>query len=339
MAPHTEPQHDVVVSEELFAPVGRGIELCYQTFGDPDDEPVLLVMGLGGPMTWWDPELCRMIAARGRYVIRFDNRDTGRSTRLKDQRTTRTALVRSFAGQSVKPPYTLGDMADDGFGLLDHLGLDAAHVVGVSMGGMIAQMMAVARPERVRSLTSIMSTTGKRSVGWQHPRLLPMLIAPRGRGREAYAATSVRMGELIGSPAFPVPREEALARAGETFDRGVSASGVLRQMQAILAAAQPRSPAARAADPGDRRPRLRRPDGPRLRRPGDRPRDPRRRAAGRRRDGPRPAPRPLPDVHRRDRPDGRSGRRARADRPAAASLARAGLRSRCRRRGRCAGRW
>jgi pimeloyl-ACP methyl ester carboxylesterase len=235
MAPHTEPQHDVVVSEELFAPVGRGIELCYQTYGDPADEPVLLVMGLGGPMTWWDPELCRMIAARGRYVIRYDNRDTGRSTRIKDQRTTRAALVRSFAGQSVTPPYTLGDMADDGFGLLDHLGLDAAHVVGVSMGGMIAQVMAVARPDRVRSLTSIMSTTGKRSVGWQHPRLLPMLIAPRGRGREAYAATSIRMGELIGSPAFPVPREEALARAAETFDRGVSASGVLRQMQAIMA--------------------------------------------------------------------------------------------------------
>ena len=236
MAPHTDDrQCDVVVSDELFAPVGRGVELCYQTFGDPSDEPVLLVMGLGGPMTWWDPELCRMIAARGRYVIRFDNRDTGRSTKLKDHRTTRTALVRAFAGRPVTPAYTLADMGDDGFGLLDHLGLDSAHVVGVSMGGMIAQVMAIARPDRVRSLTSIMSTTGKRSVGWQHPRLLPMLVAPRGRGRDAYAATSVRMAELIGSPAFPVPREESLGRAGETFDRGFSASGVMRQMQAILA--------------------------------------------------------------------------------------------------------
>ena len=226
---------DVVESGELFAPVGGGIELCYQTYGDPSDEPVLLVMGLGGPMNWWDPELCRLIAAGGRYVIRYDNRDTGRSTKLKDHRTTRAALVRAFAGQSVTPPYTLGDMADDACGLLDHLGLEAAHVVGVSMGGMIAQVMAIARPGRVRSLTSIMSTTGKRSVGWQHPRLLPMLIAPRGRGREAYAATSARMSELIGSPAFPQPREEALARAGETFDRGFSATGVLRQMQAIMA--------------------------------------------------------------------------------------------------------
>jgi len=235
MSSQTEPQPDVGSSEELFAPVGRGIELCYQTFGDPADEPVLLVMGLGGPMTWWDPELCRMIAARGRYVIRFDNRDTGRSTKLKDLGGGRGALVRAFVGQSVTPPYTLGDMADDGFGLLDHLGLEAAHVVGVSMGGMIAQVMAISRPDRVRSLTSIMSTTGKRSVGWQHPRLLPMLVAPRGRGREAYADTSARMGELIGSPAFPVPREEALERAGETFDRGFSATGVLRQMQAIMA--------------------------------------------------------------------------------------------------------
>ncbi len=235
MSSDTDRQVDVTVSEELLAPVGRGIELCYQTFGDPADEPVLLVMGLGGPMNWWDPELCRMIAARGRYVIRFDNRDTGRSTKLREHRVTRAALVRSFAGQSVTPPYTLTDMAEDGFGLLDHLGLGAAHVVGVSMGGMIAQVMALAHPERVRSLTSIMSTTGKRSVGWQHPRLLPMLIAPRGRGREAYAATSARMGELIGSPAFPASREDALARAGETFDRGFSATGVLRQMQAIMA--------------------------------------------------------------------------------------------------------
>lgn len=227
------PESDVTVSRELFAPVGTGVELCYQTFGDPDDEPVLLVMGLGGPMTWWDPELCTMLAARGRHVIRFDNRDTGRSTKLEG-RVSRSSLVRSFAGRPARAPYTLQDMADDACGLLDHLGLETAHVVGVSMGGMIAQNLAIAHPERVRSLTSMMSTTGKRTVGWQHPRLLPMMIGPRGRGRDAYAAGSVRISELIGSPAFPQPREEALARAGETFDRGFSAGGVMRQMQAIL---------------------------------------------------------------------------------------------------------
>ncbi|HYH35482.1 MAG TPA: alpha/beta hydrolase [Nocardioides sp.] len=233
MAPGPGRDCDVASSEELFAPLGTGVELCYQTFGDPHDEPVLLVMGLGGPMTWWHPAFCRMLAARGCYVIRFDNRDTGRSTKLTG-RVRRTGLVRSFVGRPVRPPYTLDDMALDGFGLLDHLGIEAAHVVGVSMGGMIAQAMAIARPERVRSLTSIMSTTGKRTVGWQHPRLLPMLLASRSAGREAYAATALRMSELIGSPAFPEPRDEALARAGETFDRGFSPSGVLRQMQAIL---------------------------------------------------------------------------------------------------------
>lgn len=227
-------EDEILVSEELFAPVGNGVELCYQTFGDPEDEPVLLVMGLGGPMTWWDPELCRMLAARGCYVIRYDNRDTGRSTKLED-RVSRGGLVRAFVGRPMRPAYTLADMADDGFGLLDHLGLERAHVVGVSMGGMIAQRMAIAQPQRVRSLTSMMSTTGKRSVGWQHPRLLPMLLARRGLDRETYAEASVRMSTLIGSPAFPIPREEALTRGGETFDRGWSPSGVLRQTQAILA--------------------------------------------------------------------------------------------------------
>jgi pimeloyl-ACP methyl ester carboxylesterase len=232
--PPTRPDADIPVSEELFAPVHDGVELCYQTFGDPDDEPLLLVMGLGGPMTWWDPELCRQLAARGHFVIRYDNRDTGRSTRMKE-RVGRTALVRAFAGRAPRPPYTLTDMAGDGLGLLDHLGLDGAHVVGISMGGMIVQNMAITAPGRVRSLTSIMSTTGKRSVGWQHPRLLPTLIAPRGSGREAYAAGSARMWELIGSPAYPQSDDEVLARAFETFDRGVSASGVMRQMLAILA--------------------------------------------------------------------------------------------------------
>jgi pimeloyl-ACP methyl ester carboxylesterase len=224
---------EVTVSGELFAPVGKGIELCYQTFGDPDDEPLLLVMGLGGPMTWWDPELCTLLAARGFYVIRYDNRDTGRSSRV-GARVGRTALVRAFAGGRTRPPYTLADLADDAFGLLDHLGLESAHVVGVSMGGMIVQTMAISQPGRVRSLTSIMSTTGKRTVGWQHPSLLPSLLANRGAGREAYVKASAALWKLIGSPGFPQTDEEVRARAEETFDRGVSAEGVLRQMLAIL---------------------------------------------------------------------------------------------------------
>ena len=223
----------VAISEELIAPVGSGIELCYQSFGDPADEPLLLVMGLGGPMTWWDPELCTQLAEAGFFVVRYDNRDTGRSTKVR-ARVPRAALVGSFLGRGAEPPYTLSDMALDAVGLMDHLGWDSAHVAGVSMGGMIVQTLAIEHPDRVRSLTSIMSTLGKRTVGWQHPSLLPMLVANRGPGREAYVETSTRMWQLIGSPAYPVADEKVRARAEETFDRGVSASGVMRQMLAIL---------------------------------------------------------------------------------------------------------
>jgi len=218
---------------ELFAPVPGGIELCYQTFGDPSGQPMLLVMGLGGPMTWWDPEFCEQLADRGFYVIRFDNRDTGRSTRAEG-RVTRGMVVRAFTGRKVRAPYSLTDMAADAFGLLDHLGLASAHVVGVSMGGMIAQTMAILNPERLRSLTSIMSTTGRRTVGWQHPSLLPALLARQGEGREAYIRTSSAFWKMIGSPDYPKPDEEVAAQAAETFDRGISRGGILRQMLAIL---------------------------------------------------------------------------------------------------------
>ncbi len=222
------------VSEELFAPIAPGVELCYQTFGDPDDEPLLLVMGLGGPMTWWDPELCRMLAQRGFFVVRFDNRDVGRSSRMRG-RVSRGTLLRAFAGLRVRAPYSLRDMGQDAVGLMDHLGWDSAHVVGVSMGGMIVQTLAIEAPGRVRSLTSIMSTTGRRTVGWQHPSLLPTLLG-RGAGREAYVAASVKTWSVIGSPRYPLTEQVTRARAEETFERGVSASGTLRQMVAILTA-------------------------------------------------------------------------------------------------------
>ncbi len=218
---------------ELFAPVPGGMELCYQTFGDPDGEPLLLVMGLGGPMTWWDTDFCALLADRGYYVIRFDNRDTGRSSRAAG-RVTRGMLVRAFTGRKVRAPYALTDLAGDAFGLLDHLDLPSAHVVGVSMGGMIAQTMAILEPERVRTLTSIMSTTGRRTVGWQHPSLLPGLLARQDHGREAYIRTSAAFWKMIGSPDYPKPDDEVTAQAAETFDRGISRGGILRQMIAIL---------------------------------------------------------------------------------------------------------
>ena len=222
-------------SGELFAPVSRDIELCYQTFGDAADEAVLLVMGLGGPMNWWTPAFCELLASRGFYVVRFDNRDTGRSSRARGK-VSRAALVRAFLGTPTRAPYSLGDLADDGFGLLDHLGIEQAHVVGVSMGGMVVQTMALARPTRVRSLVSIMSTTGRRTVGWQSPALLPQLALPRRAGKASYVTSSVAMWRAIGSPGEGLrrTREQIVAQAEETYDRGVSMHGLMRQMTAIL---------------------------------------------------------------------------------------------------------
>ena len=224
---------DVSTSGEEVATLPTGVDISYQTYGDPGADPLLLVMGLGGPMTWWNPDFCRMLADNGFYVIRFDNRDVGRSTLLPD-RVTRRTILRAFGGLKVRAPYTLSDMAADGFALLDHLGIGPAHVVGISMGGMIVQTMALDNPTRVLSLTSIMSTTGRRSVGWQDPRLLPMLWARRKTSREAYVATSARLWRMIGSPLYPDTTEAVRERAGETYDRGVSAEGVARQTLAIL---------------------------------------------------------------------------------------------------------
>ena len=221
-------------SGEQFARLESGIELCHETFGSPDDPAVLLIMGLGGPMGWWDSEFCAGLADHGFFVIRYDNRDTGRSTKLRQHRVTRADIFKAFAGRA-RPPYTLADMAEDAIGLLDHLGIAAAHVAGVSMGGMIAQTLAIEHPDRVLSLTSIMSTTGRRTVGWQHPRLIATLLGSSGSGREGYLASSQRSWKRIGSPAFPTTPESMLARAEETWDRGWSAGGVLRHMMAVLA--------------------------------------------------------------------------------------------------------
>jgi pimeloyl-ACP methyl ester carboxylesterase len=220
-------------SPELFAPVSPGIELCYRTYGDPADEPMLLMMGLASPLTWWDEAFCSMLVRRGYFVITPDNRDVGRSTKVLG-RVTRGMLVRAFSGVPVRAPYTMSDMARDGFGLLEHLGIESAHVVGVSMGGMIAQTMAIEEPARVRSLISIMSTTGRRSVGWQHPRLFPALLRPLRPGREAYAESGVAMWRLIGSPGYRRTDEDTRRLAYETFDRGICPSGTLRQMMAVL---------------------------------------------------------------------------------------------------------
>ncbi len=220
-------------SGEQFASLPSGIDICYETFGSPDDPAILLIMGLGGPMGWWTTDFCERLTARGYFVIRYDNRDTGRSTKLKQHRVTKADIVRAATGRG-KAPYSISDMAEDAAGLLDHLDLKAVHVAGVSLGGMIAQTLAIEHRERVLSLTSIMSTTGNRRVGWPHPKVIRGMLASPGRTRDSYAERSIKGALMIASPAYPPKHEESLARAYETYDRGWTASGVSRQLVAVL---------------------------------------------------------------------------------------------------------
>ncbi|MBP2327533.1 pimeloyl-ACP methyl ester carboxylesterase [Kibdelosporangium banguiense] len=216
----------------------NGVRICYETIGDPEGRPLLLVMGLGGPMIWWDDELCELLAGRGFRVIRFDNRDCGRSQSMRG----RVSLVGSFLRQP--PPYTLADMADDAAALLEHLGIEAAHVTGVSLGGMIAQTLAIRHPQRVLSLVSVMSTTGGRLVGWPNPRVLPFLLGKAPAGREAYIDAVLATFKQIGSRGFPFDEDRMRTRAIRTYERGINRAGTLRQLVAITSA-------------GDRRPQLR----------------------------------------------------------------------------------
>lgn len=227
-------------SAELLARVSTGMEICYQTYGDPSGEPLILVMGLSAQMTWWPHALCLKLVDAGFYVVRMDNRDAGRSetfpggTGLTDRRIRRSDLFKAALGLPGKPPYTLSDMADDVIGLMDHLGIDRAHVVGASMGGMIVQTLAVERPERLRSVVSIMSTTGSRLVGWQSPKMLPRMLKAGPTTSAEYVQRTIETAALIGSPAYPDTRESLISRAEETWERGMSRAGVLRQMLAII---------------------------------------------------------------------------------------------------------
>ena len=217
---------------ESFCRVGD-LDLCYETFGDRGDPALLLVMGLGTQMLAWNDDFCGLLARRGFFVVRYDNRDVGRSSRIAARAPSPLQLL---ARDRSAAAYSLEDMADDGIGLLDALGIEHAHVVGASMGGMIAQLMTIRHPFRILSLASIMSTTGRRRVGRTAPQLYPMLLRRRSRSREGYAAHVAAMQRLIGSPAYPTDPEEIRARARRSWDRGVDPDGPGRQLAAILAA-------------------------------------------------------------------------------------------------------
>jgi pimeloyl-ACP methyl ester carboxylesterase len=213
--------------------VGR-LKLCYETFGSPEVPPMLLIMGLGSQMILWDDEFCRRLAARDFFVIRFDNRDVGRSTILRDAPVPKQwqLVTRDPRGAA----YSLDDMAADAVGLLDHLDISAAHVVGVSMGGMIAQLLAVNHPDRVLSLVSIMSTTGARRVGRPQPRVAVRMLRRARLDREGYIEDHLETYRTIGSRAFDFEADHKRERASRCFDRGIHPAGSARQLAAIMAA-------------------------------------------------------------------------------------------------------
>jgi pimeloyl-ACP methyl ester carboxylesterase len=215
----------------------NGIDLCYEIFGDPNAEPMLLIMGLGGQMIHWDDDFCRQLAARGFRVIRFDNRDIGKSTRLTGgKRLTPVEMLKlRFLRIPVAAPYKLRDMAEDAIGLMDVLGLQSAHLVGMSMGGMIAQEIAISFPQRVRSLTSIMSTTGNPKMPPPTPEAMAIVMAPPTTTKEEYFARHAQTWKVLRAGSFP--EDEALdrARAERTFERGLNPAGVGRQLRAVLA--------------------------------------------------------------------------------------------------------
>jgi pimeloyl-ACP methyl ester carboxylesterase len=217
--------------DEQFAPA-NGIRLCYQEMGDPDGEPLLMVMGLATQMIAWDEELCGLLAERGFRVVRFDNRDIGRSTKLKAAGLP--GKLDMLVGRG-KPPYLLLDMAADTFGLMDHLGIDSAHLVGASMGGMIVQTAAIEDPQRVRSITSIMSTTGSRRVGHPSYRTFGLLLGKPPREREAAIERVIKTFKTVGSPGYPFDEERVRELAGRSFDRGHNPAGIARQLHAITA--------------------------------------------------------------------------------------------------------
>jgi pimeloyl-ACP methyl ester carboxylesterase len=218
--------------DEQIAPV-NGIELCFQEMGEADGEPLVLVMGLATQMLAWDEGFCGLLVERGFRVIRFDNRDIGRSTRIESAGVPRRLDMMS--GRRASAPYLLRDMAADTVGLMDHLGIESAHIAGASMGGMIVQTMAIEHAERVRSMVSIMSNTGSRWTGMPSRKAMAVLLGRPPKGREAAIERAVKTFQVIGSPGYPFDEEQVRRVSGRSYDRGHSAAGVLRQLHAITA--------------------------------------------------------------------------------------------------------
>jgi pimeloyl-ACP methyl ester carboxylesterase len=215
----------------------NGIYLCYQEFGEVSDPALVLIMGMGAQMVGWDDEFCEALALRGFRVIRFDNRDAGKSTRFDRAGVpdVMTALTKAWLRKPVAAPYHLGDMANDVAGLLDALQIEKAHLVGASMGGTIAQTLAIEQPARLLSLTSVMSTTGDPDLPPPQYWALSALFKPAPRDLESYIDYYVKTWKLLRGSPFPEEEARDRARAVLNHSRGLNPEGGARQLMAILA--------------------------------------------------------------------------------------------------------
>jgi pimeloyl-ACP methyl ester carboxylesterase len=215
----------------------NGIQIEYETFGDPESPALLLIAGIGGQMLGWDEELCKKWASRGLFVIRFDNRDVGLSTKMEEAGVPDIgiALAAVMKGEKVVAPYTFDDMADDAVGLLDALKIGKAHLCGISMGGAIAQTIAYRHPSRVRSLTQVYATTGNPDLPLAKPEIMTLLLTPPPEGREAYIEYMMKLYKTIAGPGFSFDEDWHRKLAGRSYDRAYYGPGKARQFMATLA--------------------------------------------------------------------------------------------------------
>ncbi len=222
----------------MTAITANGITIEAETYGNKADPAILLVMGLGAQLTLWPIELVDALVARGFFVIRYDNRDVGLSQKFDDAGVPDMMAIMGalMGGQTPNIAYSLDDMAADGVGVLDALGVDKTHIVGASMGGMIAQLIAIHHPERVRTLTSIMSTTGNRDLPPAKPEAMAVLTSrPTSADADTLVAFGVNAARIIGSPGYPAQEERLRSRVRADLERSFSPFGTMRQMAAVVA--------------------------------------------------------------------------------------------------------
>jgi pimeloyl-ACP methyl ester carboxylesterase len=232
-----QPEVNAIVHQEERFVRANGIDICYEIFGDANAEPMLLIMGLGAQMVLWDDLFCAELAARGFRVIRFDNRDIGRSSKFSGgKRVSPLELLKlRFLNIPVEAPYRLIDMAKDTVALMDALSIPSAHLVGASMGGMIAQEVALSFPQRLRSLTSIMSTTGNPKVPPPTREAAMLLMRPTPNTKEEFVTRFLQTWKVLRVGQFPLDEARDPIRAERIFARGLHYDGSARQLRAILA--------------------------------------------------------------------------------------------------------